>query len=133
MFNKKSLKEGRFFTTNGTDIWKLVAIQTVTQVEMKNCETGLVRAFPLDDKAAAEKFQPIVMPKTKAGDKPADLVKGPNHRVEVHQPVGLDAAAHVGGAQQLHGGGDELLGPPGEFLFFGGRQRRPAGGRRRRR
>ena len=53
-----------FFTTNGKDIWKVEAVETVTEVRLKNCETQEVETCRIKE-GTMERFFAVEMPKIK--------------------------------------------------------------------
>lgn len=65
MIKEKDLTKTKFFTTNGTDIWKVRSASTFTLVELVNCETGGTASARVGERSAGG-FVPIKMPKVKA-------------------------------------------------------------------
>jgi len=68
MITQKDLKASRFFTIDGTDIWRVVETRVVTEVKLRNVETAGECTAIVD--ADYEPFLPIIMP-TKKQTKPA--------------------------------------------------------------
>ena len=75
MITETDLAKTRFFTTDGTDIWKVRLVRTVKEVELANCESGDIGILRLDGNQnkrffegddPAERFFPVTMPKIKA-------------------------------------------------------------------
>lgn len=64
MISEKDLTKTKFFTTNGTDIWKITHIRTVTVVELASCETGQTGTIRLGEQSSIG-FVPVIMPKIK--------------------------------------------------------------------
>jgi rubrerythrin len=56
----KSEPVARFYTSDGTDIWKVISISPLTSVTVQNCETKDEETFILEGPAAD--FLPIIMP-----------------------------------------------------------------------
>ena len=64
MITQKHIEQTRFFTTNGTDIWKVKDVSTFTLVELVNCETGGIASARVGERSAGG-FVPVIMPKIK--------------------------------------------------------------------
>jgi hypothetical protein len=61
MITEKTVKKTRFFTTDGTDIWKVAHVKTLTEVELVNCENGKAATIRLGEQSTIG-FVPVVMP-----------------------------------------------------------------------
>lgn len=62
MITTKAIEKTKFFTTNGSDIWKVKKIDEITAVELVNCESGKSGTCVLGEDDA-KKFHPVRMPR----------------------------------------------------------------------
>ena len=63
MINQKDLEKTKFFTTTGSDIWKLKEVDTIMTAILVNCETGDSEEVILDEPEHKNSFLPVIMPK----------------------------------------------------------------------
>jgi hypothetical protein len=64
MITEKQIEKHKFFTTNGTDIWRVKSVSTFTLVQLINCETGGAASARVGEKSEGG-FVPVRMPKVK--------------------------------------------------------------------
>jgi DNA-directed RNA polymerase subunit RPC12/RpoP len=62
MISEKDLTKTKFYTTNGSDIWKVKAVRTFTLVELENCDTKGKASARVGEKSPGG-FLPVIMPK----------------------------------------------------------------------
>ena len=72
MITEKDLAKTKFFTTDGSDIWKTGVVKIVKEVELVNCVSGDIGVLRLEGNQAkrffegddpARRFYPVIMPK----------------------------------------------------------------------
>ena len=61
MIREKDLERHKFYTTDGTDIWRVKGVSTFTLVELENCETGGTASARVGERSAGG-FVPVKMP-----------------------------------------------------------------------
>ena len=63
MIRQRDIEKYRFYTTDGTDMWRVKSVSTFTLVELVNCETGGTASARVGEKSAGG-FTAVKMPKT---------------------------------------------------------------------
>ena len=79
MIKEKTIEKTRFFTKNGTDIWKVTGVSTITEVTLVNCETNEAVGCRIGE-PSAEKFHAVIMPHITAAPAKAGKGKGKIHK-----------------------------------------------------
>lgn len=67
MITEKDFKNSKFFTTDGSDIWRVTHVKTLTVVELLNCLDGQTETIQIGEQSSI-RFVPFVMPKGMAAD-----------------------------------------------------------------
>ena len=82
MIRQKDIDRYKFYTTDGTDIWRVKSVSTFTLVELENCETGGTASARVGEKTAGG-FTAVKMPSVKGAKGQRD--KGKKGKDESNQ------------------------------------------------